>query len=107
VDRSAGHIWGRHIAKNLVGLRRCPALRSGSSPYAIGVANPVSVNVETYGTGLVPEAKLEQIVRDVFPAQGPLRSLTTCICGRPILRIDRCFWPFSARHEPSFTWGIG
>ncbi len=65
VDRSAAYMC-RYIAKNIVaaGLaEKCEVQIS----YAIGVADPLSVNVDTYGTGLIPDdAKLEQLIRDNF-----------------------------------------
>lgn len=64
VDRSAAYAT-RWVAKNLVaaGLaRRCEV----QVAYAIGVAQPVSILVDTYGTGVVPDAELERAVRDVF-----------------------------------------
>jgi S-adenosylmethionine synthetase len=64
VDRSAAYAT-RWVAKNLVAAklaRRCEV----QVAYAIGVAEPVSIRVDTFGTGLVSDARLERIVRDVF-----------------------------------------
>ncbi|HEY4322165.1 MAG TPA: methionine adenosyltransferase [Gemmatimonadales bacterium] len=64
VDRSAAYAM-RHVAKNIVaaGLaRRCEV----QVAYAIGVARPVSVYIDTFGTGRVPDAQLERAVQDVF-----------------------------------------
>jgi len=64
VDRSAAYA-GRYVAKNIVaaGLaRRCEVQIS----YAIGVAEPTSISVETFGTGSLPEQRLVQLVREVF-----------------------------------------
>lgn len=75
VDRSAAYV-ARHIAKNIVAARlanRCTVQLA----YAIGVAEPVSVNVETYGTGTIPDAALATAVRaawDLTPA-GIIRDL--------------------------------
>ena len=75
VDRSGAYV-ARHIAKNIVAARladRCTVQMA----YAIGVAEPVSVNVETYGTGAVPDAALADAVRaewDLTPA-GIIRDL--------------------------------
>ena len=75
VDRSGAYV-ARHIAKNIVAARladRCTVQLA----YAIGVAEPVSVNVETYGTGAVPDAALAAAVRaewDLTPA-GIIRDL--------------------------------
>ena len=64
VDRSAAY-YCRYIAKNLVaaGLAHKCEIQVA---YAIGVANPLSVNVDTYGTGIIPDSELEQVVRKVF-----------------------------------------
>ena len=102
VDRSAAYM-GRHIAKNLVAAgvaQRCEVQLA----YAIGVAKPVSVMVETYGTGVVPETKLEQIVRDVFPLT-PLEIIDYLHLRRPIYELTAAFGHFG-RHEPSFTWEL-
>jgi S-adenosylmethionine synthetase len=98
VDRSAAYM-ARHVAKNLVeaGLaRRCEVQLA----YAIGVAEPLSVRVETFGTGAAPEAELAELVRgkfDLTPA-GMLESLQL---RRPI------YLP-TARHghfgRPGYSW---
>ena len=64
VDRSAAY-YCRYIAKNLVaaGLAHKCEIQVA---YAIGVADPLSVNVDTYGTGIIPDCELEQVVRKVF-----------------------------------------
>ena len=64
VDRSAAY-YCRYIAKNLVaaGLAHKCEIQVA---YAIGVADPLSVNVDTYGTGIMPDCEMEQIVRKVF-----------------------------------------
>ena len=64
VDRSAAY-YCRYIAKNLVaaGLAHKCEIQVA---YAIGVADPLSVNVDTYGTGIIPDSELEQLVRKVF-----------------------------------------
>jgi S-adenosylmethionine synthetase len=100
VDRSAAYMV-RHIAKNLVAAgvaERCEV----QIAYAIGVADPVSVMVETYGTGLVPEERLEQIVRDVFPLQ-PLQIIDYLQLRRPIYEATAAYGHFG-RREPTFTW---
>ena len=65
VDRSASYM-GRHIAKNLVGADLCDRVLVQLA-YAIGVADPVSVHVDTYGTGKVDDRRLEAMVREIFP----------------------------------------
>ena len=64
VDRSAAYM-GRYIAKNIVAsgiAAKCEVQLA----YAIGVAQPLSINVDTYGTGILPDDCLEQVVRHVF-----------------------------------------
>ena len=66
VDRSAAYM-ARHIAKNLVAAELAEQIEVQLA-YAIGVAEPVSVRVQTFGTGRQPEARLEALVRERFPA---------------------------------------
>lgn len=100
VDRSASYM-ARHVAKNIVaaGLaERCLV----QVAYAIGVADPVSIMVETFGTGRVPKAKLEAMVRrhfDFTPA-GMIKYLDL---RRPIYRKTAVYGHFG-RSEPEFTW---
>jgi S-adenosylmethionine synthetase len=100
VDRSASYM-ARHVAKNIVaaGLaERCLV----QVAYAIGVVDPVSVMVETFGTGKVPKGRLEQLVQrhfDLTPA-GIIKYLNL---RRPIYRRTAAFGHFG-RNEPDFTW---
>ncbi|MBI5494530.1 MAG: methionine adenosyltransferase [Deltaproteobacteria bacterium] len=100
VDRSAAYM-ARHVAKNLVasGLARRAEVQFA---YAIGVANPVSVMVDTFGTGTVGDEKLAQIVQDVFPLtpRGIIQYLDLL---RPIYEATAAYGHFG-RHEKSFTW---
>ena len=100
VDRSACYM-ARHVAKNLVaaGLAERAQVQVA---YAIGVAEPVSVMVETFGTGKLPNEKLEAQVRrhfDFTPA-GIIKYLDL---RRPIYRKTAAFGHFG-RSEPEFTW---
>jgi S-adenosylmethionine synthetase len=100
VDRSACYM-ARHAAKNIVaaGLAERAQVQVA---YAIGVAEPVSIMVESYGTGKVPNSKLEQLVRrhfDFTPA-GIIKYLDL---RRPIYRKTAAFGHFG-RSEPEFTW---
>lgn len=75
VDRSAAYM-ARHIAKNVVAsgaAKRCEVQLA----YAIGVAEPVSVLVDTFGTGKVPETKISEAIRKIFPMtpRGIIRHL--------------------------------
>ncbi|MEM1098394.1 MAG: methionine adenosyltransferase, partial [Planctomycetota bacterium] len=75
VDRSAAYM-GRYIAKNLVKSGLCDVCEVQLS-YAIGIAEPTSVHVDTYKTGRIPEPQIVQLVRDHFPLtpSGILRHL--------------------------------
>src|SRR5512139_3730166 len=100
VDRSAAYM-ARYIAKNLVAAgyaKRCLVQLA----YAIGVAEPVSLLVETYGTGTVPDEKLEDMVRCTFKLtpRGIIESLDL---RRPIYRKTAAYGHFG-RAEPEFTW---
>jgi S-adenosylmethionine synthetase len=100
VDRSAAYM-ARYIAKNIVaaGLaKRCEVQLA----YAIGVADPVSVLVETFGTGAVDSATLQKLVRENFKLtpKGIIESLNL---RRPIYRKTAAYGHFG-RADPDFTW---
>jgi S-adenosylmethionine synthetase len=100
VDRSAAYA-ARHVAKNIVaaGLaRRCEIQVS----YAIGKAQPLSIAVETFGTGLLPDSRIVQLVRDHFDLtpHGIIQSLNLI---RPIYRQTATYGHFG-RSEPDLTW---
>ena len=100
VDRSACYM-GRYIAKNLVaaGLAsRCEVQLA----YAIGVAEPVSVLVDTFGTGLLDEQRLVEIVRANFPLT-PKGIISHLQLRRPIFRATAAFGHFG-RTGDGFTW---
>ena len=100
VDRSACYM-ARYVAKNLVasGLAtRCEVQLA----YAIGVAEPVSVMVNTFGTGQVEEERLVELVRELFPLT-PKGLIDHLKLRQPIYRKTAAFGHFG-RTEPSFTW---
>jgi len=100
VDRSACYM-ARYIAKNIVaaGLAsRCEVQLA----YAIGVAEPVSVMVDTFGTGLVDAARLTELVRANFGLT-PKAIIDSLQLRRPIYRKTAAFGHFG-RTEPTFTW---
>jgi S-adenosylmethionine synthetase len=100
VDRSACYM-ARHVAKNIVaaGLgERCEVQLA----YAIGVADPVSVRVDTFGTGKIADEKIVRLVRQVFPLT-PLDMIEYLKLRRPIYRATAAFGHFG-RREKSFTW---
>ncbi len=100
VDRSACYV-ARYIAKNLVAADLCDRVQIQLA-YAIGIADPVSVLVDTYGTARVPESKLIDAVREVFSLtpKGIIESLNL---RRPIYKKTAAFGHFG-RTEESFTW---
>ena len=100
VDRSACYM-ARHVAKNVVaaGLAERAQVQVA---YAIGVADPVSIMVETFGTGKIANSALEALVRrhfDFTPA-GIIKYLDL---RRPIYKKTAAFGHFG-RNEPEFTW---
>ncbi len=100
VDRSAAYM-GRYIAKNVVaaGLaHRCEV----QVAYAIGVADPVSVMVETFGTGAVAEARISEAVRRVFGLK-PAEIIRDLDLLRPIYERTASYGHFG-RTEKEFTW---
>jgi S-adenosylmethionine synthetase len=100
VDRSACYM-ARHVAKNIVAAGLADRAQVQVA-YAIGVAEPVSIMVETYGTGKMSNAELEARVRrhfDFTPA-GIIKYLNL---RRPIYRKTAAFGHFG-RSEPEFTW---
>jgi len=100
VDRSAAYAT-RHIAKNIVaaGLaKRCEVQLA----YAIGVAEPVSVMVETFGTGAVADDKLSEIVSKVFSLK-PAGIISSLDLLRPIYSPTAAYGHFG-RTEETFSW---
>lgn len=100
VDRSAAYM-ARYVAKNLVaaGLaERCEVQVS----YAIGVAEPTSVAIETFGTGKIAEDKLEAIVREHFDLR-PKGLIAQLDLLRPIYQKTAAYGHFG-RTEDSFSW---
>ena len=100
VDRSACY-YARYIAKNLVaaGLAsRCEV----QVAYAIGVAHPVSLMVQTFGTGRLPDEKISQIVGQVFDCR-PAAIIKQLDLLKPRYMATSAYGHFG-RNEPSFTW---
>ncbi|MDP6967879.1 MAG: methionine adenosyltransferase [Gammaproteobacteria bacterium] len=100
VDRSAAYA-GRYVAKNIVaaGLaERCEIQVS----YAIGVSEPTSISINTFGTGKVSDAVIEQLVREHFDLKaGGLVAMLDL--KRPIYRATAAYGHFG-RDNPDFTW---
>ncbi len=100
VDRSACYM-ARHVAKNIVaaGLAEKAQVQVA---YAIGVADPVSVSVDTQGTGTAPEQKIVAAVRQIFPLT-PKGIIDYLDLRRPIYKKTAAYGHFG-RTEPEFTW---
>lgn len=100
VDRSAAYM-ARYVAKNIVaaGLaERCEIQVS----YAIGVAEPTSITVETFGTGKISEERLVQIIRDTFDLR-PKGLIAMLGLLKPIYQTTAAYGHFG-RTEDSFSW---
>jgi S-adenosylmethionine synthetase len=100
VDRSASYM-ARYIAKNLVAAGLAERVEVQLA-YAIGVAEPVSVRVDSFHTGRVPDGRLEALVRDHFPLT-PKGIIEHLDLRRPIYRATASYGHFG-REESSFTW---
>ncbi|AFJ02839.1 S-adenosylmethionine synthetase [Methylophaga frappieri] len=100
VDRSAAYA-GRYVAKNIVaaGLaERCEIQIS----YAIGVAEPTSISIDTFGTGKIDEAKLVQLVREHFDLR-PVGLIKMLDLVRPIYQATAAYGHFG-REDVAFPW---
>jgi S-adenosylmethionine synthetase len=100
VDRSASYM-ARYIAKNCVAAGLGDRVQVQLA-YAIGVADPVSVMVETFGTGRVPEERITELVRSHFKLT-PKGIMDELDLRRPIYRQTAAYGHFG-RTEPGFTW---
>jgi len=102
VDRSAAYA-GRYVAKNIVaaGLAdRCEIQIS----YAIGVAEPTSISIDTFGTGKIANEKIESLVRAHFDLR-PVGLVNMLDLIRPIYQATAAYGHFG-REEPEFTWEL-
>ena len=100
VDRSACYM-ARYIAKNIVssGLAsKCEVQLA----YAIGVAEPVSIMVDTFNTGKINEEKIESQVREIFDTT-PLGIIEMLLLKRPIYKKTAAYGHFG-RNDPDFSW---
>ncbi len=100
VDRSASYM-ARYVAKNIVAAgfaKRCEVQLA----YVIGVAEPVSIMVDTFGTGIVPEDKISKAVREVFDLK-PAGIIKTLDLLRPIYQRTAAYGHFG-RDDREFTW---
>jgi len=100
VDRSAAYA-ARYVAKNLVAAGACDRVTIQVS-YAIGIAHPISIMVDTHKTGRVEEQKIEECIKELFDLspKGIIKSLNLL---RPIYRKTAAYGHFG-REDDDFTW---
>ena len=96
VDRSAAYM-GRYVAKNLVAAGVCEKCEVQVA-YAIGVAEPVSVMVNTFGTGTIAESRIAQIIRDVFDLR-PRAIIEQLDLLRPVYKLTAAYGHFGREAE--------
>ena len=100
VDRSASYM-ARYVAKNIVAAgiaKKCEIQLS----YAIGISEPISVSIDTFGTGKVPDSKITKAIRNIFDLT-PNGIITKLNLKRPIYRRTACYGHFG-REEEGFCW---
>jgi len=100
VDRSAAYA-GRYVAKNIVAAGLADKCEIQVS-YAIGVAEPTSISINTFGTAKIDENQIAQLVRDHFDLR-PRGIIEMLDLRRPIYRATAAYGHFG-REEPNFTW---
>jgi len=100
VDRSASYM-ARYIAKNIVAAELCERCEVQLA-YAIGVADPVSVMINTFGTSKIPPDTIAKLVREVFPLK-PAAIIKHLDLLRPIYKKTASYGHFG-RNLPEFTW---
>lgn len=100
VDRSASYM-GRYVAKNLVAAGLCEKCEVQVA-YAIGVAEPVSVMINTFRTGKIPSEVIAKIVRETFDLR-PRAIIEQLDLLRPIYKMTAAYGHFG-RELPEFTW---
>ena len=100
VDRSAAYA-GRYVAKNIVAAGLAEKCEIQVS-YAIGVAEPTSISIETFGTGKIDDNRIEELVREHFDLK-PKGLIQMLDLLRPIYGITAAYGHFG-RTEDSFTW---
>ena len=100
VDRSAAYM-ARYIAKNIVAsgiAEKCELQVS----YAIGIAEPISIMVNCFGTNKIPEEKIIELIKQHFPLK-PAKIIQHLNLKRPIFRKTASYGHFG-RNDPDFTW---
>lgn len=100
VDRSAAYM-ARYLAKNIVAAGISDEIGIQIA-YAIGIAEPVSVMIDTYGTGKIPDEKIVELIRDMFDLT-PAGTIKFLDLRRPIYKKTAVYGHFG-RNEKEFTW---
>lgn len=100
VDRSAAYA-ARYIAKNIVGAKLAKKCEVQIS-YAIGIAEPISIRVNSFGTSVIPEEKIEKAIPEIFPVT-PDEMISHLQLRRPIFK-KTAFGGHFGRDDPDFTW---
>jgi S-adenosylmethionine synthetase len=100
VDRSASYM-ARYVAKNIVAAGLADKCEIQVA-YSIGVAEPVSILINTFGTNKIPEERIEELVRKNFSFK-PANIIKKLDLRRPIYRKTAAYGHFG-RNEPEFTW---
>jgi len=100
VDRSASYM-ARAVARHLVAAELAEEVEVQLA-YAIGEPDPVSVHVNSFGTGVAPDSRLADLVVEIFPLR-PKEMIETLGLRRPIFRRTAAYGHFG-RSEPEFTW---
>jgi len=100
VDRSGAYM-ARYVAKNIVAAGLADKCEIQVA-YSIGIAQPVSIFINTEGTGKIPDEKISEIVREVFDFR-PKQIIERLNLKRPIYQKTACYGHFG-RNDPDFTW---
>lgn len=100
VDRSSSY-YGRYVAKNIVAAGIAAELEVQVA-YAIGISNPVSINVNSFGTGVIPDAEIKQLINEHFDLR-PKAIVQQLDLLRPIYRQTAAYGHFG-RELDSFSW---
>jgi len=100
VDRSASYM-ARYVAKNIVAAGLCDRVEVQVA-YSIGVAEPVSLMIDSHGTSKIPPDEVAKIVKEVFSFK-PANMIRHLKLLRPIYKKTSCYGHFG-RNDPDFTW---
>ncbi len=100
VDRTASYM-ARYVAKNIVASGVADRVEVQVA-YSIGVAEPVSLMIDTFGTGKIPSDRIASIVRELFSFK-PINMIKHLRLLRPIFKKTACYGHFG-RMDPDFTW---